>query len=165
MNLLSCTSLKIWDEIIFGKDERIITMFKRKKKKTGIQTPKFSYTTPPPPPTSGSNAVKPNPNYVPPASVKTSCLYELPCGWCTKWDKKCDKKIGPERGQRVNINPVGDAIDEPIGIIVNKICKSDSDHEWECCGVSSVGSDFICRKCYAHKTIPHRIEKLETHFT
>lgn len=23
-----------------------------------------------------------------------SCTYETPCGWCTKWDKKCDKKIG-----------------------------------------------------------------------
>ena len=70
-------------------------MFKRKKKKTGVQTPEFRKPTPPPPPpTSGSNAHKPNPNYVPPASVKKSCPYELPCGWCTKWDKKCDKKIG-----------------------------------------------------------------------
>lgn len=22
------------------------------------------------------------------------CTYETPCGWCTKWDKKCDMKIG-----------------------------------------------------------------------
>lgn len=22
------------------------------------------------------------------------CIYETPCGWCCKWDKKCDKKIG-----------------------------------------------------------------------
>lgn len=21
------------------------------------------------------------------------CIYETPCGWCAKWDKKCDKKI------------------------------------------------------------------------
>ena len=21
------------------------------------------------------------------------CTYETPCGWCTKWDKKCDEKI------------------------------------------------------------------------
>ena len=33
------------------------------------------------------------------------CPYETPCGWCTKWDKKCDKKIGcgderPKRGLR-----------------------------------------------------------------
>ena len=79
-------------------------MFKHKKKKTGIETPELRKPTPPPsPPTSGSNAVKPNPNYVPPASVKMSCQYETPCGWCTKWDKKCDKKIGcgtdkPQRG-------------------------------------------------------------------
>ena len=22
------------------------------------------------------------------------CTYVTPCGWCTKWDKKCDRKIG-----------------------------------------------------------------------
>lgn len=24
------------------------------------------------------------------------CVYSTPCGWCAKWDKKCDKKIGCE---------------------------------------------------------------------
>ena len=47
-------------------------MFKRKKKKTGCETPEFRKPTQPPsPPTSGFNAVKPNPNYIPPASVKS----------------------------------------------------------------------------------------------
>lgn len=23
-----------------------------------------------------------------------NCVYETPCGWCSKWDKKCDNKIG-----------------------------------------------------------------------
>ena len=23
-----------------------------------------------------------------------NCTYETPCGWCAKWDKKCDRKIG-----------------------------------------------------------------------
>lgn len=31
------------------------------------------------------------------------CTYITPCGWCTKWDKKCDKKI-PERGLRAKAN-------------------------------------------------------------
>ena len=22
-----------------------------------------------------------------------NCIYETPCGWCTKWDKQCDKKM------------------------------------------------------------------------
>lgn len=22
------------------------------------------------------------------------CTCSTPCGWCTKWDKQCDKKIG-----------------------------------------------------------------------
>lgn len=65
-------------------------MFKRKKQKTGCETPEYrrptmppnpnlvwqptksSDTKPPKPPTSGSNAVNPNSNYVPPASVTKS---------------------------------------------------------------------------------------------
>lgn len=23
-----------------------------------------------------------------------NCVYETPCGWCSKWNKKCDRKIG-----------------------------------------------------------------------
>ena len=64
------------------------------KNKFGYQPSEYIGSTPPPLPTTGSNAVKPNPNYAPPASVKQTCHYETPCGWCTKWDKKCDKKIG-----------------------------------------------------------------------
>ena len=29
-----------------------------------------------------------------------NCVYETPCGWCSKWDKRCDKRMPPERGQR-----------------------------------------------------------------
>jgi hypothetical protein len=36
-----------------------------------------------------------------------NCTYETPCGWCTKWDKKCNKKI-PERGLKSNMHPVDD---------------------------------------------------------
>ena len=40
------------------------------------------------------------------------CTYETPCGWCAKWDKKCDRKIGygdgnkPERGLRAKMRPI-----------------------------------------------------------
>lgn len=122
-------------------------MFKRKKKKTGVQTPEFSKpSAPPPPPTSGSNAVKPSyncghhptctstqnppdtfssllkatsvqilPNDI--STVTYICTYETPCGWCTKWDKKCDKKIGcdndnkPQRGLRAKGNFIEDSMD------------------------------------------------------
>jgi hypothetical protein len=68
-------------------------------KKVGCKTPRFRKPTPPP---------APNPNYTPPPSVvktnppnvgssvqhpKKPCTYETPCGWCTKWDKECDRKI------------------------------------------------------------------------
>lgn len=92
------------------------------------------------------------------------CTYETPCGWCTKWDKKCDNKIGPERGQRVKINPIDDAIDEPIETLVNKICTSESDHDWECCGISTAGTTYRCKKCYEYKTIPLKTEILTTSY-
>lgn len=38
-----------------------------------------------------------------------SCTYKTPCGWCTKWDKKCDKKI-PERGLRAKANIIDETV-------------------------------------------------------
>lgn len=81
-----------------------------------------------------------------------NCVYETPCGWCSKWDKKCDKKI-PERGQRAKCNPIDDALDElPKEALVNKVCVEESDHEWECTGVSTEGLHYTCRKCRACRT-------------
>lgn len=37
-------------------------------------------------------SVKPTPPKIG-SKIKKPCLYETPCGWCTKWDKKCDMKI------------------------------------------------------------------------
>lgn len=109
-------------------------MFKRNKKKTGCETPEFRKpTTPSPPPTSGSNVVKPNPNYVPPASVKQPCPCETLCGYCIKWDKKCDKKIGSgndksQRGLRAEGNVYDDDCPIPEGVI-RKIIKEVIDFE------------------------------------
>lgn len=86
-----------------------------------------------------------------------NCVYETPCGWCSKWDKKCDSKI-PERGQRAKCNPVDeviDVIDESIKkVVTNKICGTESDHEWECTGASTAGATYRCKKCGAYKTYP-----------
>ena len=85
-----------------------------------------------------------------------NCIYETPCGWCSKWDKKCDNKI-PERGQRAKCNPVDDVIDdigESIKVVTNKTCETESDHEWECTGASTAGTTYRCKKCGAYKTYP-----------
>ena len=83
-----------------------------------------------------------------------NCIYETPCGWCSKWDKKCDKKI-PERGQRAKCNPVDDVMDYSLKeAFANKMCVEESDHEWEYCGISTVGTTYICKKCHARKTYP-----------
>lgn len=116
-------------------------MFERNKK-TGCQTPKFRRQTSAPKP-------KPNPNYVPPPTLsatppnrgssvqpnKKDCIYETPCHWCSKWDKKCDLKIGcenPSRELRAN------AMLYDAGIAPCVYCKKhkiDKDH---------------CLICWAH---------------
>lgn len=84
--------------------------------------PEFRKSVPAPPPNAGhqpttsvitqppnvGSSVQPNKITSLPMSVKTKCTYKTPCGWCTKWDKKCDEKPY-KRGLRVNINPVDDA--------------------------------------------------------
>lgn len=37
----------------------------------------------------------------------------------------------------------------------NKACKSDDNHEWECCGIDTYGSQYVCKKCYLCKCEPH----------
>ena len=76
-----------------------------------------------------------------------NCVYETPCGWCSKWDKKCDKKL-PE--QKTKHNPE-DYFDTAKVAFANKSCSSDFDHEWECCGISTNGTTYICKKCGTHK--------------
>ena len=79
-----------------------------------------------------------------------NCVYETPCGWCSKWDKNCDKKT-PECEQVAKCNPIND-------VTTNKICRSESDHVWECIGMSTAGTDYMCRKCFARKTIPYKLD-------
>lgn len=73
----------------------------------------------------------------------TNCVYETPCGWCSKWDKECDKKIH---------KPTESVNDLSTHII--KKCESESDHEWEGCSISTTEINYICKKCGARKTIP-----------
>lgn len=52
------------------------------------------------------------------------CAYSTPCGWCAKWDKKCDKKIGcgddkPQRGLRANASMYDDAMDPVLKDIIS----------------------------------------------
>lgn len=64
------------------------------------------------------------------------CTYSTPCGWCCKWDKKCDKKIGcgdddkPQRGLRAKGNFINDAIDFSYGKCFD--CKYEVGCDKEC---------------------------------
>lgn len=58
------------------------------------------------------------------------CTYSTPCGWCAKWDKKCDKKIGPERGLRAKTNIIDDAANFSYGKCLD--CKHDGWHMPQC---------------------------------
>lgn len=87
------------------------------------------------------------------------CVYETPCGWCSKWDKKCNRKI-PGRGQRTKCNPVDDAIGAMKDVFANTMCQSESDHEWECTGIGTGGTTYTCKKCGAHKIYPVKYSEL-----
>ena len=75
----------------------------------------------------------------------TNCVYETPCGWCSKWDKECDKKIH---------KPI-----ESVNTAVVKKCESESDHEWECTLISTDGIYYRCKKCGANKIVPSWIDQ------
>lgn len=79
------------------------------------------------------------------------CTYETPCGWCTKWDKECDKKMYTKSYRINHLKPITPAKDTSI-TLVNKMCVDELDHEWECCGIFTGGSQYRCKKCGAHKT-------------
>ena len=87
----------------------------------------------------------------------TNCVYETPCGWCSKWDKECDKKMYSKSYRIKNPKPIT-SVDDDSTTLVNKICVEESDHEWECCGMSTAGSDYVCKKCHAHKIYPSNFD-------
>lgn len=41
-----------------------------------------------------------------------------------------------------------------IDNVINTLCKTDADHEWECSGISTEGSSYTCRKCFVSKFVP-----------
>lgn len=58
------------------------------------------------------------------------CPYETPCGWCSKWDKKCDNKIGCDA---TSVEPVRKRAESNEGLSCYKCRHYDS--------ISSVCSD------------------------
>ena len=70
----------------------------------------------------------------------SNCVYETPCGWCSKWDKKCDKIA--EKAQLI------DNIDKFVYM-------ANCDHEWtHMTSNSTTGRIYICSKCGATRTEP-----------
>lgn len=51
-----------------------------------------------------------------------NCIFETPCGWCSKWDKKCDKVIGEKPTSNID-----------------KFVLVNCDHEWEDYLISTAG--------------------------
>lgn len=82
-----------------------------------------------------------------------NCIYETPCGWCSKWDKECDKKIKDQTNQADDFTGTAKVA------FANKLCQSDSDHEWECTSIGTGGATYMCKKCYASKIIPFQFQE------
>ena len=75
------------------------------------------------------------------------CTYITPCGWCTRQNKECDIEEAKKRNKKY-----GDLFKSPT--IINKICQSDEDHQWECYGIGTGGTTYICKICGKYKTEP-----------
>lgn len=54
------------------------------------------------------------------------------------------RSVGKE--QRAKCSPIDDTF-------TNKMCQSESDHEWKFIGLFTVGVNYRCRKCGIRKTI------------
>lgn len=52
------------------------------------------------------------------------------------------------------------AVDDVAYAVVR--CISEVDHEWECCGISTVGETYRCRKCGITKTYPVQYSETTT---
>lgn len=70
------------------------------------------------------------------------CTYVTPCDWCTKWDKKCDKKIGygnPQRGLRENMGVYDEALESSIYSAPCRDCDNHDKNSPECikCGTAT----------------------------
>ena len=87
---------------------------------TESKTPRFRKPTVPPqynpPPMPPVKPVKTNPPNVgssvqPP---KKSCAYKTPCGWCSKWDKKCDRVMGVSKDGMFDLSVFHDCLEKIV---------------------------------------------------
>lgn len=70
-------------------------------------------------------------------------------------------KVNLQLDKKVETNPIDDSI------ATNKICQSEKDHQWICCGISTVGITYYCAICGKHKTEPVKSQEnvtISTHF-
>ena len=80
-----------------------------------------------------------------------NCTYETPCGWCTKWDKKCDEKVGcgsPQRGLRASMGVYDEALESSIYSAPCSDCNNHDKKSPECikCGTATNFYNFRPRR-------------------
>ena len=72
-----------------------------KQNYTGAQPVKPLKTNPP---NVGSSVQRP----------KKPCAYETPCGWCSKWDKKCENVIGVSKDGMFDLSLYHDCLEKTL---------------------------------------------------
>ena len=111
-------------------------MFKHKNK-TGCETPIFRKPTEPPNPNTDCNPPNRGSSVQPP---KKHCSYETPCGWCSKWDKKCDNVIGISKDGMFDLSLWHDGL-------VNVLC---GDQAIQCIKVTTAFHSYLERRYARH---------------
>ena len=90
-----------------------------------------------------------------------NCIYETPCGWCSKWDKKCDKLMYTSGFRAKHPQPLIFVDDDITNM---QRCEGEEDHEWECTGIGTNGTTYTCKKCYAQKKYPAQPHEMSVTF-
>lgn len=69
------------------------------------------------------------------------CPYETPCGWCSKWDKKCDEKMPKKYRDPIVIKPIDDHREITL---INKPCSECDKEGWSMpeCAECNAKNDF-----------------------
>lgn len=72
--------------------------------------------------------------------ITMQCTYLTPCGWCTKWDKKCDKNIGETHSSELDIDKNPKHVDGFQPIHIDKTCNN-------CVHFTIISSTNPCQYC------------------
>ena len=66
----------------------------------------------------------------------SDCKYKLPCGWCDRKNETCENTYSYS-SNTVTVSKLNTGMDK----------LASCDHQWECIGMNSIGTQYRCKLC------------------